>query len=165
MHDTITTNLRLTIALKGRQELGGFSKHYLTIRVHRLIKSSRHALLPPLMRAVILIKRNTMLNKNEIILETTDFNLAKDLIKESHNDITVSIYETRDVQTEEIAKFIITFVRDVGLVYLGHWLSSRQSKEGSDKTTLNKNKLPQSEKEITALIKQELQKIQADQDK
>jgi len=42
-----------TIALKGRQELGGFSKHSLTLQVHWFIKSSSHALLPPLMRGVI----------------------------------------------------------------------------------------------------------------
>ena len=51
-------NNNRTIALKGRQELGGFSEHSLTLHVQWFIKRFRHALLPPLMRSVEAIEKD-----------------------------------------------------------------------------------------------------------
>ena len=105
-----------------------------------------------------------MLKKNEIIIETTNYNLAKELMNTCHDDITIHIYQTRAFPAEEVAKIIISFIRDAGLVYFGHWLSSRQPKNGFDTTTINKKKIPYSSEEITALIKQELKNIQTEQE-
>ena len=104
-----------------------------------------------------------MLNNNEILLETTDFDLAKKLMQAKIDGVTIGVYQTRSFPTEEIAKFIISFVKDAGLIYFGHWLSTHKSKVGADKTAINKNEIPQTVEQITALIKHELEYIQKEQ--
>lgn len=104
-----------------------------------------------------------MLDTNEILFETTDHDLARALIKEKVEGVNVGVYQTRASGGEEIAKFIIQFLSNAGLVFFGHWLSIRNSKISSDKTTINKREIPHDVEQITALIKSELEKIQKDQ--
>ena len=104
-----------------------------------------------------------MLNPNEILFETTDIKLAKALLKEKFEGINIGIYQTRAGEFDYIAKFIIEFLSDAGLVYFGHWLGTRHSKKAIDKTTINENEIPQDVEQITTLIKRELKKIQEEQ--
>ncbi len=104
-----------------------------------------------------------MLNQNEILLATTDNALAKELIKAKIEGVEIGTYSTRAFGVDEVARFIIEFLSDAGLVYFGHWLGSRHAKIGANKTTINEHEIPKTVEEISALIKKELQKIDKDQ--
>lgn len=104
-----------------------------------------------------------MLNNNEILLETTDLELAKELLKTKFEGINVGMYQTRAAEIEPVAKFIIEFLSDASLVFFGHWLGTRHAKKSPDKTTINKNAIPQNINNITIFIKQELSHSQKDE--
>jgi len=106
-----------------------------------------------------------MLKQNEILLETTDLELAKELAQAKIEGVDISIYQTRAAPVEEIVKFIIEFLSDAGLVYFGHWLGTRNTEKRTKKTTIGKNKIPHTVEDITTLIKKELENIKNDQSK
>ncbi len=100
------------------------------------------------------------LENNEILLETNNIELAKEIFHLQHPELKIGEYRTRALEFEPIAKFIIDFSSDAALVFFGHWLATRNAKKSTDKTTINKNEVPHTVEEITALIKKELENIQ-----
>lgn len=101
-----------------------------------------------------------MLRSNEIMLITSDKELFGSLVSGAPDGVKISVFHTRAVEVEEVARFIISFASDVAVGVFSAWLYDRMKGSGSEKTTIEGRDVPRDAQQINIVINNTLQQYQ-----
>ena len=95
--------------------------------------------------------------EDEIIIETTNYALAKELINLKISGCSIGAYNTRAATDSNSAKIIIKFLLDAAIAAFGAWFGAYLASHNcTGETTINKREITQNINNITIVIKQEL---------
>jgi hypothetical protein len=101
-----------------------------------------------------------MLRSNEIMLLTSDGELVRELLAGVPGGVKASMFHTRAVEFESIARFVISFASDVSVGVFSAWLYDRMKDRGSEKTSIEGREVPSDVQQITIVINNTLQQHQ-----
>jgi hypothetical protein len=101
-----------------------------------------------------------MLRANEIMLLTSERELVRELLAGTPEGVKASMFHTRAIEFEELARFVISFASDVAVGVFSAWLYDRIKKGGPEKTTIDGKEVPRDIQQITIVINNTLQQHQ-----
>lgn len=101
-----------------------------------------------------------MLRANEIMLSSSDRNLVRELMSGTPEGVKASMFYTRAIEVEEVARFVISFASDIAVGVFSAWLYDRIKKGGSEKTSIEGSDVPRDIQQITIVINNTLQQHQ-----
>lgn len=98
-----------------------------------------------------------MLRSDEIMLSTSDGELVRAMLAGVPDGVKASMFHTRAVEVESVARFVISFASDVAVGVFSAWLYDRMKNRGSEKTTIEGRDIPRDVQQITVVINNTLQ--------
>lgn len=97
--------------------------------------------------------------EDEIIIETTNYALVRELISLKISGCSIGEYKTRAATDNQTVKIIIEFLSDAAIAAFGAWLGAYLASHNcTGETTINKREIPQNIYNITIVIEQELER-------
>ena len=101
-----------------------------------------------------------MFAPNEIMFTTADKELFRAIMSNTPEGVRASVFHTRAVDLEPIARFIISFSSDVAVGLFSAWLYDRMKGRSSEKTRIEGRDIPSDPQQITIVINNILQQHQ-----
>lgn len=101
-----------------------------------------------------------MLRTNQIMLLTSERKLVRELLAGTPDGVKASMFYTRAIEVEEVARFVISFASDVAVGVFSSWLYDRIKNNSPEKTTIEGSDVPCDMQQITIVINNALQQHQ-----
>ncbi|WP_298436772.1 hypothetical protein [Geobacter sp.] len=92
--------------------------------------------------------------RNQILLETTDRELAHDVHALQKDGVISRLESTKGFELEPVMQLIIDFASDSAVGVFSAWLYDIMKEGRTNKTTINKSQIPNNVTQINILIQQ-----------